>query len=127
MVVIQDLLNCKKIGDLLLEEPKKGKALLVADVFFVELVPLGNIGNPKNEIYYFKGIVMLFYIQILKIVANIKVPEIIVHSKHIKHKSKNLSRNFSRRVPLGGAKKKPSLKNQFQGAFLTFSKRELPK
>jgi hypothetical protein len=73
----------------LLEEPKKGKVLLIADGFFVELVPLGDIGNPKNENYYFKGLVMLFYIQISKIVANIKVPEITVHSKHIKQKSIN--------------------------------------
>jgi hypothetical protein len=70
----------------LLEEPKNGKISLIADVFVVEIVPLGNNGNPKNEIYYFKGLVMLFYIQISKIVANITVPEIIVHSKHIKHK-----------------------------------------
>jgi hypothetical protein len=73
----------------LLEEPKKGKVSLIADVFLVEIVLLGNIVNPKNEIYYFKGLVMLFYIQISKVVANIKVPKIIVHSKHIKHKSIN--------------------------------------
>jgi hypothetical protein len=51
-------------------------------------------------------------------VANIKLHEIIVNSKQIKHKSVNLSRNLSHRVPLGSAKKKPSLKNQFKGAFL---------
>jgi hypothetical protein len=44
---------------------------------------------------------MLFYIQISKIVANMKLHEIIVHYKQIKHKSINLSRNLGRRVPLG--------------------------
>jgi hypothetical protein len=53
-----------------------------------------NIGNPKNEIYYFKELVMLFYVQILNIVANIKLHEISVHSKHIKHKSIKISKKF---------------------------------
>jgi hypothetical protein len=89
----------------LLGLPKKGKISLISDVFFIEIVTLGHIGDFTNEIYYFKGIVMLFYTPILKIVANIKLHEIIVHSKHIKQKSINLSRNLIRRVPLGGRKK----------------------
>jgi hypothetical protein len=56
---------------------------------------------------------MLFYTQISKIVANIKLHEIIVHSKHIKQKSINLSRNLIRRVPLGGRKKETILKKSF--------------
>jgi hypothetical protein len=97
----------------LLGLPRKGKISLITDVFFIEIVPLGHIGDPKNEIYYFKGIVMLFYTNISKIVANIKWHEIIVYSKHIKQKSINLSRILTRRVPLGGRKKETILKKYF--------------
>jgi hypothetical protein len=53
---------------------------------------------------------MLFYIEISKIVANIKLHEIIVNSKQIKHKSVNISRNLSHRVTFRGRKKETIFK-----------------
>jgi hypothetical protein len=62
------------------------------------------------KFFYFKGLVMLVFIQISKILANIKLDETIVHAKPIKDRSKNVSRNLSHRVPLGVTKQKQSLK-----------------
>jgi hypothetical protein len=62
------------------------------------------------KFFHFKGLVMLVFIQISKIVANIKLDETIVLAKPIKDKSSILRRNLSHRAPLGVAKQKQSLK-----------------